>query len=67
MNSGDLKTYKYVKISKSNFFTITILFPHNVCSETKNAFKIEKVVLQTDVKKLCGPEKGLFTFRTYTM
>ena len=35
MNSGDLKTYKYVKISKSNFFTITMLSLHSICSESK--------------------------------
>ena len=36
MNSGDLKMYKYVKISKLNFFTITILSLHCICSESKN-------------------------------
>ena len=35
MNSGDLKTYKYVKITKSNFFTITILSLHSIYSESK--------------------------------
>ena len=34
INSGDLKTYKRVKISKSNFFTITILSLHSICSES---------------------------------
>ena len=33
MSSGDLKTYKYVKISKSNFFKTTIL--------SKNIEKLE--------------------------
>ena len=36
MNSGDLKTYKCVKISKSNFFTIAMLSLHSMCSESKN-------------------------------
>ena len=36
MISGDLKTYKCVKISKSNFFTITILSLYSICSESKN-------------------------------
>ena len=39
MNSGNLKTYKYVKVSKSNFFTITI-FSYSICSKSKN----EKIV-----------------------
>ena len=33
MNSGDLKTYKYVKISKPNSFTITMLSLHSICLE----------------------------------
>ena len=36
MNSGDLKTYKYEKISKSNFFTTSILSLHSICSESNN-------------------------------
>ena len=40
MNSGDLKTYKYVKISKSNFFGITILsyivYVRKVINELQN-------------------------------
>ena len=28
--------YKCIKISVSNFFTITILSLHNICSESKN-------------------------------
>ena len=39
MNSGELKTYKYVKISKSNFFMITILSLHSICSESKKLFQ----------------------------
>ena len=39
MNSGDHKTYKYVKISKSNFFAITILSLHSICLESKNTTK----------------------------
>ena len=35
MNSGDLKTYKCVKIWKSNVLTITILSLHSICSESK--------------------------------
>ena len=35
MDSGDPKTYKCVKISKSNFFTSTILSLHSLCSEYK--------------------------------
>ena len=43
MNSGDLKTYKYVKISKSNFFTITMLSLRSICSESnKEKEKKEK-------------------------
>ena len=42
MNSGDLKTYKCVKISKSNFFTITILFLHSICSESKKEERKKK-------------------------
>ena len=34
LNSRDLKTYKYVKGSKSNFFIIFSL--HCICSESKN-------------------------------
>ena len=34
MHAGDLKTYQYVKISKSNIFTITILSLHRICSES---------------------------------
>ena len=37
MNSGDLKTYKSVKISKLIFFTITILSLHSICSESKKS------------------------------
>ena len=37
MNSGDQKTYKYVKISRSNFFMITILSLRSICSESKKA------------------------------
>ena len=40
MNSEDLITYKYIKISKSNFFTIAILSLHSICSESKKGFKI---------------------------
>ena len=40
MNSGDIKMYKYVKISKSNFFTITILSIHSTCSESKIKMKM---------------------------
>ena len=36
MNSGNLKTYKYVKITKSVFSTITILSLHSIYSESKN-------------------------------
>ena len=36
MISGDLKTYKNIQISKSNFFTITILSLNSICSESKN-------------------------------
>ena len=39
MNSGDLKTYKYVKILELNFFTITILSLHLMRSESQ---KIKK-------------------------
>ena len=35
MHSGDLKTYKCVKISKSDFFTIRILSSDSTCSESK--------------------------------
>ena len=31
MNSKDLKTHKYAKISKSNVFTFTILFLYSIC------------------------------------
>ena len=34
MNSGDFKAYQYVKISKSNFFMITVLFLNNTYLET---------------------------------
>ena len=36
MNSGDLKRYKHIKISKSNFFTITIRSLNCICSKSKN-------------------------------
>ena len=36
MNSGDLKMYKYVKISKLNFFMFTILSLHSICLESEN-------------------------------
>ena len=36
MNSGDFKMHKYIKISKSIFFTITILSLHSICSESNN-------------------------------
>ena len=36
INSGYLKMYIYVKMSKSDFFMITILSSHNICSESKN-------------------------------
>ena len=36
MNSRDLKTYKHDKISKSNFFTITIFSLHSIGLENKN-------------------------------
>ena len=45
MNSGDLKMYKYVKISKSNFFTITLLSLHSICSESK---KYQSLIFTTD-------------------
>ena len=35
MNSEDLKAYKYDKISKLNFFTITMLSLHIIRSESK--------------------------------
>ena len=38
MNSRDLKMYKYVKISKSNFFMITILSLNSICSESKKLY-----------------------------
>ena len=41
MNSGNLKTYKYVKISKSNFFVITILSLQSICSESNKNKKIQ--------------------------
>ena len=41
MNSGDLKTYKYVKISKLNFFTITMLSLHIMRSESKKYVRIK--------------------------
>ena len=48
MNSGDLKTYKYVKVSKSDFFTTTILFLHNICSE-RNKMNIRSSKVYTCV------------------
>ena len=36
MNSRDLKKYKYVKISKSNFLIVRILSLYTACSENKN-------------------------------
>ena len=44
MNSGDLKRYKYVKISKSNFFTITILSLHSIHSESKKGKATIKIL-----------------------
>ena len=49
MNFRDFKTYKYITISKSNFFMIIILSFHSICSESKkviiliNAFFFEGV------------------------
>ena len=51
MNSGDLKTYKCVKISKSNFFTITILSLHSICSESKKRI-LKKILVPCHVYKL---------------
>ena len=42
MDSGDRKTYKYVKLSKSNFFTITVLSSHSICSECKKGERERK-------------------------
>ena len=36
VNSGGMKTFKYVKISMLNFFTITILSLHSIFSESKS-------------------------------
>ena len=53
MNSGDLKTYKSIKISKSNFFTITILSLHSICSESKKQLSREQNSTEkSDYKKL---------------
>ena len=46
MNSGDLKTYKCVQISKSNFFTITILSLHSICSESKKVDETRKKIMK---------------------
>ena len=55
MNSRDLKTSKYVKISKSNFFAITILSLHSICSESKKG-KLTRLTLQ--VNSLKGQENN---------
>ena len=47
MNSGDLKTYKYFKISKLNFFSITILSLHSICSESNNQQRFNFKILNT--------------------
>ena len=39
MNSGDLKTVNCVEISKSNFFRITTLSLHSICSESKKKYQ----------------------------
>ena len=36
MNSEDLKTYKYIRISKSNFFVDTTISLPSICSERNN-------------------------------
>ena len=38
MNSEEFKTYKYIKVSKSNFFLITIFNVHSIYSECNNFF-----------------------------
>ena len=62
--------YKYVKISKTNFFTITILSLHSICSESKNyvlsqilAAKIPKIIffpawemVEDELKFMCSAQ-----------
>ena len=45
MNSGGLKTYKCVKISKSKFFTITIISLHSICKESKKKETLNNCVV----------------------
>ena len=55
MSSGDLKRYKYFKISKSVFFTITIIFLHSIWWESKNKNKCRpayKLIHAQNVAKL---------------
>ena len=56
MNSGDLKMHKYVKISKSNFFTITIFSLHSIFLESNK----EKILA------LCGPVVSALWFNPFT-
>ena len=52
MNSGNLKTCKYVKIFKSNFFTNTILFLRSILLESKNThhYKVINKIVSCDHK-----------------
>ena len=58
MNSIDLKTYKFVKISKSNFFTITVLSIHNLCSESKNKY-LKSEIFTPNTPRLFRHLKGM--------
>ena len=62
MNSGDRKTYKCVKISKSHFFMITIFPLHDLCSESKKENdKIEnEVICKHSANELDKKESSFF-------
>ena len=53
MNSGDLEPYKNIKISKSDFFLITILSLHTICPENEKE-KIPAATLRTIYLKKSG-------------
>ena len=58
MNSGDLKTYKYVKISKTNFLMRKILFLHDICVYVRKVKRKQPSGICSKIKTRSGSTKS---------
>ena len=67
MNSENLKRYKYVKISRSNFFTTTIHSLHSVWSESKKKKSGRKVKMSLNSDYLCILIKKYIKLQKYML